>query len=58
MDKKVILINRPLVRVKGLKVPSRKWQPLDLAYIAAILEKEKNVQGGTEKPITPYLYVR
>ncbi|OHA48800.1 MAG: hypothetical protein A2W59_02120 [Candidatus Terrybacteria bacterium RIFCSPHIGHO2_02_41_19] len=40
MDKKVILINRPLVRVKGLKVPSRKWQPLDLAYIAAILEKE------------------
>src|SRR3989344_5352839 len=40
MDKKVILINRPLVRVKGLKVPSRKWQPLDSAYIAAILEKE------------------
>lgn len=39
-DKKVILINRPLIRVKGLKVPSRKWQPLDLAYIAAILEKE------------------
>ncbi|MBR9705590.1 B12-binding domain-containing radical SAM protein [Candidatus Pacearchaeota archaeon] len=39
-NKKIILINRPLVRVRGLKVPSRKWQPLELAYVAAILEKE------------------
>ena len=40
-DKKVILINRPLIRVKGFHILSCKWQTLNLAYIAAILEKKK-----------------
>lgn len=34
---KVILINRPLIRKKEFHIPRRKWQPLNLLYIATTL---------------------
>ncbi len=38
---KVILINRPLINVKGFHVPRRKWPPLNLLYIATSLNNKK-----------------
>ncbi|MBU4360498.1 B12-binding domain-containing radical SAM protein [Patescibacteria group bacterium] len=41
MIKKIILINRPLIRSKkGFHVSRRKWQPLNLLYIGTYLKQQ------------------
>jgi len=37
----VILINRPLIKISGFHIPGRKWQPLNLLYIATSLNNFK-----------------
>lgn len=44
----VILINRPQVGIKGFHIPGRKWQPLNLLYIATGLNNSTSQEIKAE----------